>query len=329
MTEISKPQKGDKMKAVAIHQFGGADEIQIQEFPVPKIAPDEVLIRVHTAGVGIWDAKEREGLFAKANGGKNPDFPKTLGREASGTILKIGNDVMHFHEGDKVYINGSPSPTANLYAEYATAKAKHVMPIPENLSMLEAGALPIAAITALTGLDDILKLQPHETIIIFGASGGLGHLAIQLAKAMGARVFGIASGKDGVDIVQKLGADGVVNGHDKHFIKTVKDFSPDGFDAALFTTGGKAANETMKMIKDCGRAAYPNGIDPEPKAIKGINLQAYSMNSSPEVYKKLNNLIEKDTFHVHIARSFPLEAAAEAHRQLNDHYVGKFVLEVI
>lgn len=329
MTKNPKPGNVKKMKAIAINHFGGADELELQELPIPQIEPDEVLIRVHAAGVGVWDPKEREGVFAKMRGDENPDFPRILGREASGTVLGVGTEVTDFNEGDKVYVNGSPSPAANLYAEYATAKAKHVMPVPGNLTMFEAGAMPVDAITALTGLDEILKLQPDETLLVFGASGGLGHLAVQLGKAMGAKVFAVASGRDGVDIIKKLGADGAVNGRNEDFMETVHEFAPDGFDAALFTAGGDAANEAMKALREGGRAAYPNGVNPEPEAPEGIDLRAYNMNSSPEVYERLNGLIEKGPFKVHIARSFPLEGAAEAHRQLDDHYVGKYVLEVL
>ncbi|MDX1641625.1 MAG: zinc-binding dehydrogenase, partial [Balneolaceae bacterium] len=123
--------------------------------------------------------------------------------------------------------------------------------------------------------------------------------------------------------------DGAVDGRDENLIENLREFSPDGFDVALLTSGGKAANECLKTLRDGGRAAYPNGVQPEPKAPEGVNLQAYSMNSSPEVYEKLNSLIEAGPFNVHIARSFPLEEAAEAHRQLDDHYVGKYVLEVL
>lgn len=262
-------------------------------------------------------------------GDENPDFPRILGREGAGTVLGVGTEVTDFKEGDKVYINGSPSPAANMYAEYATAKAEHVIPIPDELSIYEAGAMPIDAITALTGLDEILKLQKNEKLLVFGASGGLGHIAVQLAKGMDAKVFAIASGKDGVELINKLGADAAVDGRNEDITKAAREFAPDGFDAALFTAGGEAAEEALKTLRDGGRAAYPYGVDPEPEAPEGVDLQGYNMNSSPKVYERLNGLIEKGPFSVHIARTFPLEEAAEAHQQLDEHYVGKYVLEVL
>lgn len=330
MTEnTTKPGDVNKMKAVAINRFGGVDEMELQRFPIPQMESDEVLIRVHAAGVGVWDPKEREGVFAKMRGDENPDFPRILGREGAGTVLDVGTEVTNFTEGDKVYINGSPIPAANLYAEYATAKAEHVMPVPNGLSLYQAGTLPVDAITALTGLDEILNLRSGETLLVFGASGGLGHLAVQLAKRMDAKVFAIASGNDGVDLINKLGADATVDGRNEDFAEAAHKFAPDGFDAALLTAGGEAAEQALKTLREGGRAVYPYGVNPEPEAPEGVDLEGYNMNSTPEVYKKLNSLIEDGPFIVHIARSFPLEKAAEAHRQIDEHYIGKYVLEVI
>lgn len=329
MKEQPNAENVDKMKAVAINRFGGVDELKLLELPVPQTEPDEVLIRIHAAGVGVWDPKEREGVFAKMRGNDNSDFPRILGREAAGTVLGVGSDVSKFKEGDKVYVNGSPAPQANLYAEYATAKAKHTMPIPDHLTMNDAGAMPVDAITALTGLDRILKIKEDETLLVFGASGGMGHIAVQLAKAMGARVFAVASGTDGVDIINNLGADGSVDGHNEDFVKHAWEFAPGGFDTALLAAGGDAANKALTTLRDGGRAAYPHGVNPEPIAPAHVDLHAYNMKSEPEIYKKLNSLIEKHPIDIHIARSFPLEQAAEAHKQLDEHYVGKYILEVV
>ena len=107
MTELNNQGNVDTMKAIAINRFGGVDELELQQLPVPQIEPEEVLIRIHYAGVGVWDPKEREGVFAKMRGDENPDFPRILGREASGTVLGVGSKVSNFKEGDKVYVNGS------------------------------------------------------------------------------------------------------------------------------------------------------------------------------------------------------------------------------
>lgn len=317
----------ERMRAVAINRFGGIGELELKILPIPKVGPDEVFIRVHTAGVGPWDPKEREGYFAKMRGDKNPDFPKILGKDASGTILGVGGDVTNFKEGDKVYVNGSPLTDANLYAEYATAKAEHVVQIPENLSMEEAGALPVAAITALTGLDETLNLKAGEKLLIFGASGGLGHLALQLAKRMEASVFAVASGKDGAKLAKELGADVAINGRNENIIEAAKEFAPQGLDAAFLTAGGAAAEQSLQTLREGGRVAYPNGVA-EPEERGNLDMQAYNMKSSAEIYDKLNRLIEKEPFTVHIGQMFDLEQAKEAHQKLEEHYLGKLAFKI-
>ena len=129
--------------------------------------------------------------------------------------------------------------------------------------------MPVDAITALRGLDDTLGLKPGESLMIFGASGGIGHLAVQLAKRMGARVLAVASGDDGVALARRLGADAVVDGHKDDVAAAAREFAPDGLDAALLTAGGEAAEKALTALREGGRVAYPNGVEPEPQARSG------------------------------------------------------------
>jgi NADPH:quinone reductase len=166
--------------------------------------------------------------------------------------------------------------------------------------------------------------------MIFGARGGIGHLAVQLAKRMGARVFAVASGNDGVALAKKVGADVVVDGHKEDVAAAARQFAPDGLDAALMTAGGPAADKVLSALRKDGRVAYPNGVEPTPKPPSGIEAKAYNGMPDPQAIKKLNQLIESSEsapFEVHVARSFPLEQAAEAHRALEEHYLGKLVLQ--
>ena len=187
--------------------------------------------------------------------------------------------------------------------------------------------------TALRGLDDTLGLRPGESVMIFGASGGIGHLAVQLAKRMGARVFAVASGDDGVALVTRLGADAVVEGHKDDITFAARQFAPDGLDAALITAGGAAADKALAAMRAGGRVAYPNGVEPGPKPPFGIDPKSYDGMPDPQAIEKLNRLIESsgppgtEPFEVHVARSFPLDQAAEAHRTLDEHYLGKLVLQ--
>jgi NADPH:quinone reductase len=313
------------MRAAAIDRFGGIDTIQLQTLPVPEIGPDEVLIRVEVAGVGVWDAFEREGGFAQMFG-TEPKFPYVLGSDGAGTIAAVGEQVERFKEGHRVYALALVNAKGGFYAEYVALKAENVSPIPRELPIEQAGAMPSDALTALQGLDDVLGLKQGESLLIFGASGGIGHLAVQLAKRMGARVLAVASGDDGVALVRRLGADSVLDGHKGNVVAAAHEFAPDGFDVALVTAGGEVADQALATVRDGGRGAHPNGVMPLPKVRSALRLQTYDLMPSAQLFKKLNQLIESGPFEVHVARVFSLEQAVEAHRALDQHYLGKLAL---
>jgi NADPH:quinone reductase-like Zn-dependent oxidoreductase len=318
-----------KMKAIALDRFGGLETMKLQTLPVPEVGPNEVLIHAEWAGVGQWDPFEREGGFAKVFG-IEPKFPYVLGSDGAGTVVAVGHRVDGLKPGDRVYAFSLMNPKGGFYAEYAAVKAEEVSRIPGNLTTQQAGAMPVDAMTALRGLDDTLGLKPTESVMIFGASGGIGHLAVQLAKRMGARVFAVASGSDGVALVTQLGADAVVDGHKEDIAAAARQFAPNGLEAALITAGGPAADNALTAMRAGGRVAYPNGVEPTPKPPFGIDAKAYDGMPDPQAIDKLNRLVESEgppPFEVHVARSFPLDQAVDAHRALDEHYLGKLVLQ--
>src|SRR5258708_15550171 len=136
--------------------------------------------------------------------------------------------------------------------------------------------MPFDAMTAVRGLDDTLALKAGESVMIFGASGGIGHLDVQFAKRMGARVFAVGWGSDGVALVNRLGADAVVDGHRDDTAAAACQFAPDGLEAALITAGGPAADKALTAMRAGGRVAYPNGVEPSPQAPVGIAARAYA-----------------------------------------------------
>jgi NADPH:quinone reductase len=150
---------------------------------------------------------------------------------------------------------------------------------------------------------------------------------------MGARVFAVASGSDGVALVRRLGADAVVDGHKDDIVAAARRFALNGLDAALITAGGPAADEALTAMRAGSRVAYPNGVEPRPKPPLGIDAKSYDGMPDPQAIEKLNRLMESSgppgigPFEVHVARSFPLDQAAEAHRALDEHYLGKLVLQ--
>jgi NADPH2:quinone reductase len=312
------------MHAAAIDEFGG--RITPHELPVPQIDTGEILIRVETAGVGVWDPFEREGGFAKMMG-STPKFPYVLGSEGAGMVVAVGSGVRDFKKGDHVYALALANPKGGFYAEYAAVPADHAAPIPRSLTVEQAGVMPVDAITALMGLDDTLHLKPGESILIFGASGGIGHMAVQLAKRMRARVLAVASGDDGVAMVKRLAADVVVDGRKDEVMPAALKFAPQGLDCALLTAGGKDAEEALAVIRKGGRVAYPNGVEPVPQPRAGIEMKSYDGVPTPQTIATLNGLIDQADFEVHIARTFPLDQAAEAHKALDGHFLGKIALQ--
>lgn len=301
--------------------------IRPHTIPVPDIGPDEILIKVESAGVGVWDRLEREGEFAKMFGGE-PKFPYVLGSDGAGTVVDIGSSVKRIKKGDRVYAYAFMNPKGGFYAEYAVVKAVNASPIPGKLTIKQAGALPVDAITALRGLDEVLRVKKGESVLILGAGGGVGHLAVQLAKRMGARVLAVASGDDGVKLARRLGADMVVEGHRDDVAVAAKEFAPAGLDAVLLTTGGPTASQVLEAVRDGGRVAYPNGVQPVP-ARPGVRIESYDGIPTPALMKKLNRLIEKEPFEVHVARTFTLDQAAEAHRALKGHFLGKLAIRPV
>jgi NADPH:quinone reductase-like Zn-dependent oxidoreductase len=243
------------MKAVAIDRFGGPETLTLETLPVPEVGPDEVLIHIESADVGVWDPFEREGGFAKMYGVK-PRFPYVLGTDGAGMVEAVGKRVSRFAKGDRVYGIALMNPKGGFYAEYAALNADNVAHVPEKLTSEQAGVMPRDALTALTGLDDVLGLKSGEALMIFGAGGGIGHLAVQLAKRMGARVLAVASGTDGVALAERLGADVVVNGRTDDVAAAAESFAPAGLDAALMTAGGDAADRALVG----GRGRLPGGL---------------------------------------------------------------------
>lgn len=319
--------KAQTMRAVALDKFGGPEALKIQNLPVPEIEANEILIRVEAAGVGAWDPFEREGRFVEIMGVK-PIFPYVLGTDGAGTIAAVGKDVTRFKEGDRVYAAQLANPKGGFYAQYAVVKADNTSLIPGNLSMEQAAVLLTDALTALTGLEKFLGLKSGESLMVFGASGGIGHLAVQLAKRLGAKVFAIASGDDGVELCKKLGADSAVDGRGDDVLNFAKEFAPNGIDAALVTAGGPETDEALSAIRRGGRIAYPHGVMPEPTAPDGVAIEAYDGENTPELIERLNSLIESGPFEVHVDETFSLEEASKAHAALDEHHLGKIALRV-
>ncbi|MFD0690158.1 quinone oxidoreductase family protein [Actinomadura fibrosa] len=315
-----------QMRAVVLDRFGGIDELTSRRIPLPEVGDDDVLIRIEFAGAASWDAVEREGHYDGAFGIAST-FPYVLGWDAAGTVAAVGRNVTRFDVGDRVYAATMPVPRGGFYAEYGVVEAEFAAHVPDRMPTDQAGAMAWDALTALSGLD-LLDLRPDDTLMVFGASGGLGHMAVQLARHSGIRVLAVASGDDGVALARRLGADHAVNGREVDVLEAASKFAPGGLDAALVTAGGETAERALRAIKTSGRIAWPNGVLPMPATSPSATVSQYDGDRSRTATDRLNAIIEASSFEVHVARTFPLERVKDAHRALTDHYVGKLALQI-
>ncbi len=190
------------MQAAAIDRAGGPEVITLHTLPVPKPAADEVLIAVETAGVASWDV----GLRRHPQSIKHSAFPLVLGTDGAGLVAAVGAKVQGFKVGDQVYSYSWDNPHGGFYAEYVAVPAERVGHVPSSLTLRQAGAIATTGLTAIQGIDDALHLKAGDSLIIHGASGGVGSLALQFAKLRGVKVLATTSGEDGLAFVKELGA---------------------------------------------------------------------------------------------------------------------------
>lgn len=313
------------MQAAAIDRAGGPEVLTLHTLPVPVPAADEVLIAVHTAGVGVWDAGIREHPTEISHA----HFPLVLGTDGSGLIAAVGAQVRGFTVGEQVYAYSWDNPQGGFYAEYVAVPARLVGHVPPGLSLRDAGAIGTTALTAIQGIDDALHVKSGETLIIHGAAGGVGSLALQFAKLRGARVLATATGEDGLRFVKQLGADAAVDGRQGDIAAAAGALAPGGIDAVLVLAGGDALERCLAALQPRGRVAFPSGVLPEPKARGTVTIVRYDAIAGPAEYQRLNQAITASKLQVPIAAEFPLAEAAKAHERMQSgHVLGKIVLRV-
>ena len=317
-------EKKNVMKAAAIDRFGPPSVLTIHDLPIPEPGPNEVLIALSASGVGIWDADIRKGWWPEGK----PKFPLVLGTDGAGVIAKRGARVRRFSEGDRVWAYEFINSKGGFYAEFVAVNSEHVGVVPKRFNLLQAGAVTVTGLTALQGIDVHLRVKAADTVLVLGASGAVGSLAVQFAKRHGARVIGTGRGKKASEFVRKLGVDKVIDPTSKEAVKQLCEFAPNGIDAALVTAGGEAVVRALSAIRKGGRVAYPHGVMPEPTAPDGVKIDGYDGEFGRDLFDSLNALIESGPFDVHVDKTYRLEEAAEAHQALNEHHLGKLALRI-
>ena len=318
------------MKAVRIHQFGGPEVLNVEEIERPVPAPDEILVKVYASGVNPVDWVIRDGK----NDALTSLFkvPMTLGWDAAGIVEEWGSEVTGFQKGDAVY--GVPNFPGNggSYAEYCAAKAAQFALKPKSLSFNEAAAVPLAALTAWTGMFVHGKLRAGQRILIQGASGGVGSFAVQFAKVTGAYVIGVASTSN-VEYLRQLGADEVIDYKTQKFEDLVRDV-----DVVLEASPIRDNVERIRsasVLREGGILVSVNTDFPfsddvmKALAKKGATGELAPNQPRQEWLQKIAQLIDEGNVRVFINNVFPLEQVVEAHRESESWHVrGKLVLEV-
>jgi NADPH:quinone reductase len=315
------------MRAVVIDSFGGPEQLHERQVPVRSPGRGQVLIRLETAGVGSWDPFEREGGYAEMQG-TSPSFPYVLGSEGAGTIAAVGDGVTSRAVGERVFAASFLNPTGGFYAEYVCVDADLVAPIPAGMSTSQAAVMGGVGMTALRGLQDALDVRSGETLHVHGASGAMGHLAVQLGKRLGARILAVASGEDGVALAARAGADLSIDGRAEQVADGARRFSADGLDATLLTAGGPEADAAVATVRPGGRAAYPTGVQPEPASTPGVEPQAFNGEPDAELLERFMALIGDRPLDVHIAREFTFNQIPAAHHALREHHLGKLAIAI-
>jgi len=313
------------MQAAAINQAGGPEVITLHTLPVPKPEADEVVIAINTAGVASWDVYLRRNPQSI----KHSAFPLVLGTDGAGLIASVGTKVQGFKVGDQVYSYSWDNPHGGFYAEYVAVPAERVGHVPKGLTLRQAGAIATTGLTAIQGIDDALHLKAGDTLIIHGASGGVGSLALQFAKLRGVKVLATATGDDGMAFAKQLGADAVVDGRHGDIAAAAREFAPKGVDAVLALAGGDTLERCIDALRAGGHVAFPYGVEPEPKARDGVPIVRYNAVPGPKEFERLNQAIEALNLTVAIEAEFPLAEAGKAQQRVEaGHILGKVILKV-
>ena len=304
------------MRAITIEGFGGTDRLKLVNLPAPEPGPDDVLVRVRAAGVGPWDAKTREGLFGKRS------FPHVLGVEASGIVEGAGENVVDLHVGDEVYVY-----SGRCYAEYVAAPAQKVARKPASLSFEEAAGVPVAGSTAYQGIVEEIRLKEGETVLVSGAAGGVGTMAVQLTASLRTHVLGTASPRNH-DYLRSLGAAEAIDYHGD-WVAAVRTVAPDGVDAVFDCVGGETFRRSFEAVRDGGRVVTIVAFSEEVEPGRGITHHAFSARAERRKLEKLSEMFDAGKLRMEIEEVLPLEEAAKAHERVEaGHTRGKIVLEV-
>ena len=318
------------MKAIRVKEFGGPEVLQLQETPTPELGPGEVLVRIHATGINPVETYIRAGTYARL-----PKLPYTPGNDGAGVVDLVGADVSEFKSGDRVYTSGSLSGT---YAEFALCKKEQVHALPANVSFAQGAAMGTPYATAYRGLIQRAVAEPGETVLVHGASGGVGTAAVQLARAHGLHVFGTAGSEEGLKLVREQGAhDAFDHRAVEHLEQIMKATGGRGVDVIVEMLANVNLGKDLTILAKSGRVVIigsrgPVEINPRDTMQRDADVRGMILPNTPpaqmaSIHAALVAGLENGTLRPVIGKEFPLAEAAQAQRAVMESgAIGKIVL---
>lgn len=327
---ITKTEAGT-MRAWAINEHGGPDKLQLMNLPMPMVDHRDVLIRMHAAEVGDWDALVREGGWPMDRA-----FPLVLGLAGAGTVAALGKDVTRLRIGDPVFTFHSPmthrgcgSPDHNgAWAEYMLVPAAHIASAPRSLELAKAGTVPIVGLTALETIADRLEVSRGDRVLVTAASGGVGHLAVQMAAQLGAFVIA-TTGRKNFEWLMKLGANVVIDHRTTDLVSEIIEASPGGVDKALNGVAGATANDVARALRRGGRMIDLTGSVTLERPDADVN-DAFVVEANGGRLARLARMFDDGDLILEVQELASFARAPEAlERVLAKHVRGKIGIKIV
>ncbi len=310
------------MRAWAIRAYG--EPLELMELPVPEPAVGDVLIRMRGAEVGDWDELVRQGGWPMER-----PFPLVLGLAGAGTVAASGRDASGFGEGQPVYVYNYPLRDNGAWAQYMLAPAGYLARPPASLDLVQAGSVPIVGLTAHETITDVLDVRAGEVVLMTPGAGGVGHLAVQIAKHARAKVVATASPRS-TELVRGLGADSVVDYTRGDVAEAVRKLYPDGVDKILCGLEGDKANRIVRALRPGGRMVDLTGSVTQPLAVAGVQVVSdYVVRANADRLARLTRWFDEGVLKLQVEDVLSFERAPDAlARVLSKRVIGKLALEV-
>lgn len=310
------------MKAVFVEETGSLDSLKFGDIDTPEVGEGEVLVRIKAAGVNPVDAAVVQGYLE----GRIPhNFPLIPGWDLSGVVEKCGFSSRRFNQGDEVYgYARRPMIQWGTFAEYTVIPESYLSLKPDSITHEESGAIPLVGLTAYQSLFEAGNLQGDETVLILGASGGVGSFAIQLAKSKGANVIGVASEKN-FEYMKELGADETISYEVSNIAESVQNVIPDGIDLIFDCSRGDALQKSINALKDGGKLVSITKSKPDISS--NIAFEYVFVEPNSKQLDHLRELVDEGKVSVPVSKTFSLENTEEALKQIQTlHTRGKIVI---